>query len=43
MIGGGSVSVSDSRACQLRAAYRLDYATIDDSKFDVGFRCAMSL
>ncbi|MCB9727245.1 MAG: formylglycine-generating enzyme family protein [Deltaproteobacteria bacterium] len=43
MIRGGSVSVNAAQACQLRSAYRFNYAHSDDSKFNVGFRCARSL
>ncbi|MCB9727660.1 MAG: formylglycine-generating enzyme family protein [Deltaproteobacteria bacterium] len=43
MIRGGNVRINQAQACQLRSDYRLLAADADDSKFNVGFRCAKSL
>lgn len=43
MIRGGNVQLNAENGCQFRSDYRLNYANNDDTKFNVGFRCARSL
>ncbi|MEZ4265263.1 MAG: formylglycine-generating enzyme family protein [Myxococcota bacterium] len=43
MIRGGNVQINAENGCQFRSDYRLNYANTDDTKFNVGFRCAKSL
>lgn len=43
MIRGGNVQLNAENGCQFRSDYRLNNTNNDDTKFNVGFRCAKSL